>query len=62
MKRLKINYRDRYISSDRTEARDYPRTIYALYTWRVSGLLYCQVDRFNVRVICTDLIDSIEEV
>ena len=62
MRRLKITYRDRYISSDRTEARDYPRTLYARYTWTVGGIVYCRLNDFDTRAVCADLIDSIEEV
>ena len=61
MKRLKICYRDRYISADRTEARDYPRMLYAYSTWRDGGLLYCRINEFDIRTIEIYLIDSIEE-
>ena len=44
MKRIKICYRERYISADRTEARDYPRVLFADYTWTDGGLTYCKIN------------------
>lgn len=61
MKRVKISYRDRYISADRTEARDYPRTLYAISTWKSGGLLYCKINEFDYRTVEIDMIDSIKE-
>ena len=61
MKRLKICYRDRYISADRTEARDYPRILYAVSTWKDGGLLYCRINEFDYMAIELDMIDSIDE-
>ena len=62
MKRIKICYRDRYISSDKTEARDFPRVLFADYTWTDGGLTYCKINQFDYRTIETYLIDSIEGV
>ena len=61
-KRLKIKYRDRVVSADRTECRDYNRTIWAYSAWQVGGLLYCRVNQFEVKALEIDLIDAIEEV
>ena len=61
-RRLKIEYRDRQVSADRTECRDYPRTMWVWCAWQVGGLLYCRVNEFEVKALSMDLIDAIKEV
>lgn len=60
-RRLKIEYRDRQVSADRTECRDYNRMIWAHSAWQVGGLLYCRINQFEVKALEIDLIDTIEE-
>lgn len=57
---MKVTYIDRRFL-DRYRCIDTERTFYALSSFQQGGLTYFKTDRFNVRVIETNLIKSIQE-
>lgn len=61
MKRIKVLYHDLIISADKTEARVYPRQLFARSCWDVSGLRYFRINEFDYKAIAIDCIDKMEE-
>ena len=57
---MKVTYIDRRFL-DRYRCIDTERTFCALSSFQQGGLTYFKTDRFNVRVIETNLIKSIQE-
>lgn len=61
MKRIKVLYHDLIISADKTEARVYPRQLFANSYWDVLSLRYFKINDFDYKAIAINCIDSMEE-
>ena len=56
---MKVTYRNRSFIGD-YRCIDHEETIEAVKTFRSSGVLYCYLDRFNVKAISLEDVISVE--
>lgn len=58
---MKVTYRDR-VFIDQYRCIDYERTINPIKSFRNGNILYCYIDRYNIKSISIEDIISIEEI